>query len=189
VANLGYAGTSEDFTYVTTVTTKTVRKTVEVDVTMPGYIQPGQYPNSPFFVDDSFHLHVDCNHALYADVTGNAAIKTASPGVTAKPNGTGSYVVHFGHDIAGCAPVATVTAGQRVPQPVQAYLALGEDLRSLTVSVNRSSTEAVDAGFDVIVTCGQQHIGVFPYSEGYYNMITVPNVSRLRLHCRRQERV
>jgi hypothetical protein len=134
-------------------------------------------------VDDSFHLHVDCNHALYADVNGNGAIETASPGVTAgsHTNGSGSYVVNFGQDISACAPVATATASLRVPQAVQPYLALGGDGRSLTISVNDSTTVAVDSGFDVIVTCDQKHSAVFPYSEGYYNTITVPNVSQCAL--------
>jgi hypothetical protein len=177
VANLGYAGTTEQFTHVTAVTVATRGRTVLVDVTYPGDTVAGQYPHQPVLVNDSFHLHVDCYHALFANVAADGMITFASPGVTSGPHteNSGSYRLNFGKDISNCAPTATVdTPRNRRAMATQAFLALGSDGRSLEVSVNLSTTKAVDAGFSVIVTCGEEPSAVFPNSNGFDNNLTIP---------------
>ena len=139
--------------------------------------QPAATPTSPVLEDNSFHLHVDCNHALFANVAGDGTLPAASPGVTAGPHvtGSGQYVHHFGQDISACAPVATVRNGRnRHAFAAQALLALGSDGQSLQVSVNKATTKLVDWGFDVVITCGQEPSAVFPDSNGFYNSLSVP---------------
>jgi len=86
--------------------------------------------------------------------------------------------VNFGRDISLCAPVGTVQANSlRTARAIQTYLALGNDGQSLLVSVNKSSTKAVDAAFSLIVTCGEEPIAVFPSSNGFYNSATIPEAA------------
>jgi hypothetical protein len=179
VANLGYAGTSEEFTFSSVVTVSLSGNRALVDVTYPGDTTAGFYPHSPVLGDNSFDIHVDCGHALSAVVDANGSLATGSPGVktSGHPVAPGKYEVGFGREISKCAPVATVQDGPgRSAFSAQAHLALGADSRSLTVWVNTASREPVDWGFDVIVTCGQQPPAqVFPVSEGYGNQMTVPS--------------
>src|ERR1700674_2829795 len=115
VGNLGYAGSTEDAdgAFHPSVITATAggARTVFVDVTFPGDIPTlGGFPNSPVLRDNSFHLHVDCRHALFANVAADGSLDSASPGVTAAAHvaGSGQYVLNFGRDISKCAPVGTV---------------------------------------------------------------------------------
>jgi hypothetical protein len=184
VANLGYAGSSEVFTFVAAVTVSLSGHTARVDVTYPGDTTAGSYPHRPVLRDNSFHLHVDCGHALFAVVNGAGTLRAGSASVTlgAHTAGSGRYTVDFGRDISTCAPVATVHDGfVRIPFSAQAHLALGADRRSLTVFVNRGSTGPVDWGFDVIVTCGEQPAAVFPVSNGFWNFLVVPHASSCAL--------
>jgi hypothetical protein len=158
--------------------TATLRSnTALVDVTYPGNTTAGLYPYTPVLRDNAFQLHVDCHHALFANVAGNGSLRSSSPGVTTTGHvsGSGQYVLQFGEDISSCAPVATVHNGtRRTALAAQAYLALGSDGRSLRVSVNKATTQAVDWGFDVVVTCGEEPSAVFPESNGFYNALSVP---------------
>ena len=178
VANLGYAGTTELFTFASAVQVSLRNHTAQVDVTLPGATTAGFYPHAPVLRDNSFHLHIDCHHALFAVVTLNGTLRAGSPSVTtgAHTTGSGTYVVGFGRDISACAPVATLhDAFGRLAFSGQAHLALGSDSRSLTVRVNAGSTRALDWEFDVIVTCGEQPAAVFPTSAGFWNFLPVPH--------------
>jgi hypothetical protein len=99
-------GPTELFTFVSVVTVSLRGRTAQVDVTFPGDITAGGYPHQPVLRDNSFHIHVDCDHALFAVVTLNGSLRTGSPGVTtgAHVSGSGKYVVGFGQDISTCAP-------------------------------------------------------------------------------------
>jgi hypothetical protein len=184
VANLGYAGSSEVFTFVAAVTVSLRRHTAQVDVTYPGDTTAGFYPHTPVLRDISFHLHIDCHDALFAVVTLNGTLRAGSPGVQSGAHvpGSGTYLVDFGRDISACAPVATVhNSFGRVAFSAQAHLALGSDSRSLTVRINAGSRRPVDWEFDVIVTCGEAPAKVFPNSQGFWNLFAVPNASSCAL--------
>ena len=138
----------------------------------------------PVLKDNSFHLHVDCHHALFAVVTLNGTLRAGSPGVTtgAHTSGSGKYIVGFGQDISTCAPVATVhNSFGRIAFSAQAHMALGSDRRSLAVWVNRGGTGPVDWEFDVIVTCGEEPAKVFPISNGFWNYLPLLNASSCAL--------
>jgi hypothetical protein len=177
VGNLGYPRTVEIFTFPAVVTAMATNgRTVLVDVTFPGNVAGG-YPNRPVLRDNSFHLHVDCRHALFANVAANGILTSASPGVTAAAHvaGSGGYVLNFGRDISKCAPVGTVqTNSGRTAQAVQTYIALRTGGQSLQVSVNDSTTKAVDKPFGLIVTCGEQPVAVYSVSDGFYNATPIP---------------
>ena len=169
-ANLGYGGESEQFTFTAAVTVSLSRTEALVDVTYPGNTTAGFYPHNPVLEDNSFHLHVDCSHALFANVAANGTLQSSSPEVTAGSHvtGSGQYELNFGRDISECSPVATVSnANARKAFAAQAYLALGADGQSLRVSVNKSSTKAVDWSFHLIVTCGEEPNGFGTASYGY----------------------
>jgi hypothetical protein len=177
VANLGYAGTVEQFTFPATVTVTPRGHTEKVDVVFPGAGPPTQPPHPAVLRDNAFHLHVDCGHALFANVNRDGTLRSASAGVTAGHHvaASGRYRLNFPEDISRCAPVATVRDGRhRRAFAVQAYLALGAHGQSLTVSVNRSDTKPMDWGFAVIVTCGEEPTAVFPDSNGFWNKLAVP---------------
>ncbi len=206
VGNQGYAGFAEEFdgAFHPSIVTATAGggRTVFVDVTFPGDFPPG--PNSSVLRDNPFHLHVDCRHALFANVAADGSLMSASPGVTASAHvaGSGQYVLHFGRDISKCAPVGTVhtnrgtngdnngdtngdtngdnngdTNGGGTAPAAQTYLALGTDGQSTHVSVNNSATTAVDKAFSLIVTCGEAPVAVFPVSGGFYNLAAIPEAA------------
>jgi len=176
VGNLGYAGGRERFRFQSVVTaTPGHQKTVFVDVTYPGDIVTG-YPDTPMLRDNAFHLHVDCHHALFANVRADGTTAKASAGVTSSRRRTGRYRLRFGNrHLQGCAPVATAhNPPRRTAESVQVQLALGANLTSLRVSVNQATTRAIDHSFSVIVTCTESPTGLFARSKGF-NQTTVPD--------------
>jgi hypothetical protein len=184
VGNLGYAGSSEVFTFVSVVTVTLRGHVAHVDVTYPGDTTAGFYPHRPVLRDNSCHLHVDCHHALFAVVNPNGSLAAGSPGVTvgAHTLDSGIYIVDLGQDISACAPVATVQNGfLRVAFSAQAHLALGADRRSLTVWINAGSRRPADWGFNLIVTCGESPALVVPVSKGFWNLMAVPHASSCAL--------
>jgi hypothetical protein len=117
---------------------------------------------------------------LIARVAANGTLVNASPEVSIRPHvrRSGQYVLDFGSDISACAPVGTA----RNPKPRaalarQVYLALGGDSRSLRVSVNDGTTRAVDHAFSLIVTCDESPKAVYPSSDGFFNLTTIPGVA------------
>jgi hypothetical protein len=183
VGNLGYIGNVEDFTFQSIVTTSTdAGGAVHVDVIYPGDTTAGNYPHTPVLADNSFHLHVDCHHALFANVKADGTLACASKGVRSSHLGTGSYQLSFASKyLQGCAPVATVRNPlSRRAFPVQAFLSLGADLTSLQVSVNVATTRAIDAPFSVIVTCTESPTGFFPNGDGF-DTATIPKADKCAL--------
>lgn len=182
VANLGYTGDHEAFTFVAAITANAVPgdpHTIAVDVTYPGDIPyPGGYPHAPVLEDNSFHLHVDCHRERYAIVRADGTLAGGSDGITSSHLGTGLYLLGFGTNIRACAPVGTVeNAPGRTANADQAHLAFGSDPSTLQVAVNHSWTKPVDRAFSVIVTCTESPIALIPSSNGFFNAAAVPGAS------------
>lgn len=109
--------------------------------------------------------------ALWAQIKGDGSVNASGPGITARTNGTGSYLVNFAQDITQCAAVATQAA---IPNYAGAGLSTtgitgpafitqsnsGVDLAagfpsqtSVRVQTNRANGTAVSTNFTIAVFC------------------------------------
>jgi hypothetical protein len=182
VANLGYPGTSEQFTHATSVTTLVAGTTVRVDVTYPGDLSGGTWTSNPVLVDNSFHLDLDCGRSLLAAVNANGTLSSSTAGVTAARINIGVYTVNFaGSNITNCAPVATVTA-PATPGALAAQTAILRDSATqLTVYTDSRTVTAADEPFSLVVTCSEATEAVFPSSNGFFNSANISNAEQCAL--------
>jgi hypothetical protein len=184
VADPGYPGASEQFQFPAAVTAGPgpAPNTVLVNVVNPGNIAAqGETPANPMLQDNSFDLHVDCSAQPYVVVSAQGQVSASTAGVAVTPLGTGLYSVNFGKDLSACAPTATVDTAGSGASTDQAFLALGSDRQTITVSINDSTTTPVDAPFSLIATCQGGPFSVFPSSNGAGNTTAIPNAEQCAL--------
>ncbi len=94
------------------------------------------------------------SNTLGAIVNGDGTLAIAAqPGTTSTRNGTGSYAVQFGRDLANCAAVASLgNSGPIVPNPGEIGASVNFD-NSVIVQTRNSTGAPNDNAFHLIVVC------------------------------------